>query len=93
MLDPDDHMRGPDDPRHGTEGGYTNQRCRCPDCTAANTAAVLNRKARREPLPPDDPRHGTPNGYTNHGCHCDHCRAAAATAAREQYARRKARDT
>lgn len=28
----------PDDPRHGKPSTYTNWGCRCPRCTAANTA-------------------------------------------------------
>lgn len=29
----------PDDPRHGTENGYTNYECRCQRCRAANAEA------------------------------------------------------
>lgn len=36
----------PGDPRHGTTAGYSYWRCRCPECTAANTAASRARRGR-----------------------------------------------
>ena len=67
---------GPDDPRHGTENGYSNLYCRCDLCRAAWAASVKARKARRPPLAPDDPRHGLYATYSNWSCRCDRCRAA-----------------
>jgi RNA polymerase sigma factor (sigma-70 family) len=61
--------------RHGLSG-YTNDHCRCPECTAAKRE--YNRKAREERqtriLP--DGMHGTDNAYTNYGCRCAYCREA-----------------
>ena len=67
-----------DDPRHGSLNGYTNLRCRCDECRAANTAYQLgwSRRMGYKPLAVDAPQHGTLGGYTNYSCRCDECRAA-----------------
>lgn len=59
--------------RHGTTTGYGSKwMCRCPACTAANTAThrMWEAKVRGKP-----PSHGT-NAYRNYGCRCDVCKAA-----------------
>lgn len=68
----------PDDPRHGTAGGYTNHGCRCEACKAAFAQAIFVSQQRRlkRGLPDGDKRHGTPNGYSNYGCRCDACKQA-----------------
>ena len=70
--------------KHGTLGGYTNHRCRCVDCTLANSIrqALYRPRIRAAGLPDNDPRHGTNNGYTNYGCRCDDCTAANTAAGR-----------
>ena len=70
----------PDDPRHGTPNGYNNLDCRCPRCTAANTAAQARRREARRNAPTPRHVHGTDAGYREYGCDCKRCKAAHATA-------------
>jgi len=79
---------GDGDARHGTDNGYRNLRCRCPECTTAHSAALTRERAKRAPLAFWDPRHGTYGAYTNWGCRCDACRAATAEQQRAAYAAR-----
>jgi hypothetical protein len=84
---------GDGDPRHGTPGGYTNHRCRCPECREAQRRYVVEdyRPRIREPgLPDDDERHGTYNAYSNYRCRCEQCRAANTEYARDYNQRSKA---
>ena len=80
----------PDDPRHGTNNGYMNLRCRCDACKAAGRQANLEQKQKRlaRGLPDGDRRHGTCNGYTNWGCRCGACRSAWRDYSRIRYAKR-----
>lgn len=39
---------GPDDPRHGTTGGYGNHKCRCDRCREAWNSHMREYKARRK---------------------------------------------
>ncbi len=71
---------GDGDPRHGTDNGYDNLRCRCPACRAAWAVVVQRRKAKRVERGAVDPSvvpHGTKGGYYNWGCRCRLCRDAA----------------
>ena len=82
---------GDGDPRHGTNNGYQNLRCRCRPCTDAFAAYTLvKHHARRGSLAPGDSRHGTYNGYRNYGCRCVDCKAASAAYARDYYSRQRA---
>jgi hypothetical protein len=63
---------------HGTPGGTTNHKCKCPACRAAWAEYCLARRAERaKSIAPDDPRHGTAAFYQNHGCRCAKCREAS----------------
>lgn len=65
------------DPRHGTPNGYTNLRCHCEPCRAANAAYMYDLKLRRiarNDMP--ERLHGTPDGYGNWGCRCIPCTKA-----------------
>ena len=85
MNTPEQMRDDPDDPRHGTNNGYSNLKCRCPRCRAAWAATVQkDRHARKVP----DHVHGTENGYTNYRCRCTPCKTAWATATSD---RRQAR--
>ena len=76
----------------GTPNGYTNHRCRCAACTAANSEyGRKSQQARKASITPNDPRHGTDTFYDSYGCRCEPCRKAHATRERERAARRKAR--
>ena len=66
----------PDDPRHGTWGGYNNYRCRCQPCREASRIKSLAWRRARGPLAPNDRRHGTWGGYINYRCRCQPCREA-----------------
>lgn len=76
----------PDDPRHGTQNGYNNQRCHCELCRAAHAAYEMRARRRRGVRPLVELnaasaaaaklRHGTRGRY-NKGCHCLECKAAA----------------
>jgi hypothetical protein len=81
---------------HGTKSRYTNQKCRCKLCSAANTRDQL--KWRRQigvrPLEVyleevSGPRvgHGTETRYKRHGCRCAECRSASAAARRRRRAK------
>lgn len=65
-----------DNIKHGTVSGYTNGRCRCPECRAAKSA---DNKARRDTtrLTGAGDKCGTLSGYTS-GCRCEGCRKAGA---------------
>lgn len=88
---------------HGTRGGYTNHRCRCDDCKAANAAMQRDQREKRaqrlagiatpgvRPDAKDKPIHGLPTTYTNWGCRCPACKAAHAAAMRNRTLRRKNR--
>jgi hypothetical protein len=69
---------------HGTLGGYTNHRCRCPECTVANRDYNAKKRAsyaeKREAGQMPEWRHGTQSGYTNWGCRCESCRNARVNA-------------
>lgn len=66
----------PDDPRHGTDNGYSNLHCRCQSCRTANAIKQRDDRARRATVKVPDHVHGTPNGYGNWRCRCDECRRA-----------------
>lgn len=66
----------PADPRHGTQNGYTNLRCRCSKCRASNAAYCNELKLRRSSRTVPDRLHGTVNAYTNYLCRCPDCRMA-----------------
>jgi hypothetical protein len=61
---------------HDTVGGYTNHRCRCELCTAAQREYQQRLRARYLERPREDLAHGTYNAYANYGCRCDACREA-----------------
>lgn len=68
-------MTNDNDPRHGTVNGYSNLRCRCARCKAAQAVVVKERRARRrQEIDPKDIRHGTVSFYQNHGCRCTRCK-------------------
>jgi hypothetical protein len=46
-MTPEIFAASPDDPRHGTDNGYKNLRCRCDACRIANTASQAAYRARR----------------------------------------------
>lgn len=77
-----------DDPRHGTAGGYTNHRCRCQACRAANAKEHQEASRRRSERPIPDHVHGSMNGYRNYRCGCEKCLEAKRIVSREQYRRR-----
>lgn len=66
-----------DDPRHGTENGYTNLKCRCERCVeegrAMSRAYAYIKKRNRNLFPIPIEVHGTYNGYCNFGCRCELC--------------------
>lgn len=66
-------------PRHGTYGEYTNHRCRCASCRAANTRYNLKRRAERQQRLRSsqiEVEHGKYSTYTNYGCRCEPCKRA-----------------
>ncbi|MGQ0847228.1 MAG: hypothetical protein ACT4QF_24175 [Sporichthyaceae bacterium] len=80
-----------DDWEHGVVGTYTNRKCRCEACRAANSAYQAQRKAqRREQLAanPDLAPHGIATTYSNWGCRCARCTAAWRTACADRAQRR-----
>lgn len=79
---------GDGDPRHGTENGYGNLRCRCTACRGAHADYIADKKRDRW-LPPDDPRHGTCNGYGNYNCRCTPCTDAHNEYKRDYNARKR----
>jgi hypothetical protein len=64
---------GDGDPRHGSENGYSNLRCRCQHCRRAWAFTYQKRRERKrsEPTPVD--AHGTVSGYSYWGCRCPKC--------------------
>lgn len=76
----------PNDPRHGTVGGYTSLGCRCAKCKVAARDKMRRLRAERGALNGAIPErlHGTITGYTSWGCRCSKCRAASAERARER---------
>lgn len=78
-------------PVHGAMG-YLHYGCRCPVCTAANTArAKRQRAARFLRMKAGDPAvpHGTAGGYSNWGCRCPKCTKANTDACMERRDLRK----
>lgn len=68
------------DPRHGTYNGYSNLKCRCSRCRAANVVKNremrVNRWAKTEAndgIAPGRRNHGTSITYSNWGCTCPKC--------------------
>jgi hypothetical protein len=74
-------------PVHGTASTYSNHSCRCPDCTAAATAARAAWTRSLQDRPFADVPHGTKSGYQNWRCRCGSCTSAQAMAARQQRTR------
>jgi hypothetical protein len=77
-----------DDERHGTDGGYTNQKCRCQPCRAGHAKAQREANRRRSERPIPGHVHGSINGYRNYLCRCEKCLEAKRIVSREQYRRR-----
>ena len=75
---------------HGTLGRYTNGRCRCAACRAANADYAAKVRVRLAGRPMADVPHGTAGGYSNWSCRCDDCSAAHRVKMAAAYARRKA---
>lgn len=75
--------KDPTDPRHGTLNGYNNLRCRCDECTLANTESVrqLREERSKREVPPEI--HGKATTYANWVCRCDACTAAHAVERRK----------
>lgn len=70
---------GDGDPRHGTLNGYSNLRCRCEACRAANTAQNKRQRAERQARILADPSiapHGAESTYFNYRCPCTLCKEA-----------------
>lgn len=87
-------MSGPDDPRHGTVNGYSNQKCRCERCTEAWTVAYRARYGKRSMVEwrafqRANIKHNA-NTYSKGRCRCDVCRSAAS--ARRSAARHRAKE-
>jgi hypothetical protein len=79
----------PDDPRHGTNSGYVNFRCRCAACVEARKVYRAERRANPNPTArAEKSEHGMLSRYTKHGCRCDECRAAATEYARKRRERK-----
>jgi len=78
--------------KHGGSGtAYANYKCRCDECTEANTARTKRRRnARYGEAPPED-IHGKYSTYSNWGCRCELCLAAGAQHNSENYISRKNR--
>jgi hypothetical protein len=63
--------------------GYTNDGCRCAECTEAHSRNIAEyRKRLRAMLAenPDIAPHGTLSTYSNYGCRCQPCQQARADA-------------
>lgn len=74
---------------------YTNEKCRCDICRAANTARVARRRAERIAITrasglPEGITHGE-NAYMNWGCRCSVCVLDRQKNDRARYAAKKAR--
>jgi hypothetical protein len=63
----------PDDPRHGTENGYSNLDCRCQPCRDAFAARMRKYKARIRAEHREPPEHGTRYAYEFFKCRCARC--------------------
>lgn len=79
---------------HGLASTYRSRsaKCRCEECTAANTERTrAERQRRRELLEAGtaDVKHGTASTYTNWLCRCGPCKAAHAVKMWEYQQRRK----
>jgi hypothetical protein len=72
---------------HGTTNGYSNRKCRCDRCTAANTESLRHWRDSSRVRPAAEVPHGTAGGYQNWGCRCGQCRIAHAEARRHWYHR------
>lgn len=77
-------MRG-QGPTHGTASTYrsTKYRCRCIECTKANTLYQMRLRG-REPK-----RHGVYTSYVNYGCRCEPCKVAGAERNKAYYEEQK----
>jgi hypothetical protein len=73
---------------HGTQGGYTNHKCRCDECRAAWAAFCRRAKERRAASVPDE-LHGTEFGYSNYKCRCPNCTQAWSAAVADRKRRAK----
>jgi hypothetical protein len=62
-----------DDPRHGSENGYS-AGCRQFCCRLAHTQYNAERKRIRKANGIPEHVHGTPNGYVNFDCRCGPCK-------------------
>ncbi|GAA1523101.1 hypothetical protein HD600_000202 [Microbacterium ginsengiterrae] len=77
----------PDDPRHGTNNGYVNYRCRCDPCGEARK--TFRRRLKENPAGrAKSSEHGTRSRYAR-GCRCDDCKHAATSAARADRDRKR----
>lgn len=85
------HVRGGPVITHGTRGAYTNGRCRCEPCRAANRKYMrrYTKRYRRIPARVLRSMHGRTGTYTNYGCRCRRCRAAWAEKQRAYRQRQK----
>lgn len=64
---------------HGTYSRYTNGKCRCAECRAANVVKQRDARQRRRALLESGEivrPHGVYSTYGNYGCRCDECRQA-----------------
>jgi alcohol dehydrogenase class IV len=69
---------------------YTNHKCRCDECRAANADYMKRRRAERVSLLAQglvDPVHGKATTYANYRCHCGPCLAAWAAYERSRRAK------
>lgn len=73
-------LSDPEDPRHGTAGGFSTYKCRCGKCREWKRKSDLHGKIQRskKTLPDTDPRHGTYSCYKVWSCRCDRCKRANA---------------
>lgn len=79
---------------HGTRGKYVHDRCRCVECTEANTLYQREANARRAALlkeNPDAAPHGKVNTYVAWGCRCAPCSKAHSDSMERSWMRRIAR--
>jgi hypothetical protein len=82
------------DPRHGTENGYTNLLCRCQPCRDQHALIVKDQRARRHLRlsTGENVNHGEASTYWNWGCRCLLCTKAASVARRRWRVTRQARE-
>lgn len=76
---------------HGTVGGYTNHRCRCPECTAA-TAESKRARVWRQSQPSSVIPHGTEEGWKVWRCPCEACQSRKPADMRARRRRRENAD-